>query len=234
VTRTPGLAVAILGCLLWAAPARAERNVSFRAADGTHLSASLYEPDRRPAPAIVLVHMLTRSRGDWSDTAERLREAGFVALALDLRGHGESSAGRAEAPTLGPMLQDVQAALAFLRAQATVATGRIGLAGASAGANLAAMAAGADKSVRSLALLSVTTDYRGLKAEPPLKRFEGSVLFLAASNDPYALRSARALAGSTTRRQVETLEGAGHGTIMLQRRPELVDRLVNWFRQTLF
>ena len=103
-----------------------------------------------------------------------------------------------------------------------------------AGANLATMAAGADKSVRSLVLLSVTTDYRGLRTEPALKRFEGSVLFLAGSNDPYALRSARTLAGSTTARQLETLEGAGHGTVMLQRRPELVDRLVNWFRQTLF
>jgi acetyl esterase/lipase len=132
------------------------------------------------------------------------------------------------------MLQDVQAALAFLRTQATVARGRIGLAGASAGANLAAMAAGSDTSVRSLVLLSVTTDYRGLKTEPSLKRFEGAVLFLAASNDPYALRSARALAGSTTVRRVETFEGAGHGTVMLQRRPELVDRLVNWFRETLF
>ena len=208
--------------------------MSFRAADGTHLSASLYEPDRRPAPAIVLIHMLTRSRSDWEETAQRLRDGGFVALALDLRGHGESAGGRPDGATLGPMLQDVQAALAFLKGQATVATGRLGLAGASAGANLAAMAAGGDTSVRSLVLLSVTTDYRGLKTEPSLRRFEGAVLFLAGSNDAYAVRSARALAGSTTRRQVETFEGAGHGTVILQRRPELVDRLVNWFRQTLF
>jgi dienelactone hydrolase len=233
VIRTAWLTVAFLGCLVLAAPAHAERTVSFRAADGTHLSASLHEPDRRPAPGIVLIHMLTRSRSDWNDAAERLRDAGFVALALDLRGHGESSGGHADATTLGPMLQDVQAAVAFLRAQTTVAAGRIGLAGASAGANLAAMAAGADKSVRSLVLLSVTTDYRGLKSEPSLKRFAGPVLFLVGSNDPYALRSARVLAGPTTRRHVETFEGAGHGTVMLKRRPELVDRLVNWFRQTL-
>jgi dienelactone hydrolase len=234
VTRTAWLAGGLAACLLWPVPAHAARTVSFRAADGTHLSASLYEPDRPPAPGIVLIHMLTRSRGDWDETAQRLRDAGFVALALDLRGHGESSGAGSHGAALGSMLQDVQAALAFVRGHGTVAPGRLGLAGASAGANLAAMAAGADRSVRSLVLLSVTTDYRGLKTEPSLRRFEGSVLFLAGSNDAYALRSARALAGSTTRRNVETFEGAGHGTLMLQRRPELVDRLVNWFRQTLF
>jgi dienelactone hydrolase len=228
------LAGGVMACLLWPVSAEAARTVSFRAADGTHLSASLYEPDRRPAPAVVLIHMLTRSRRDWDDTAQRLRDGGVVALALDLRGHGESSGARPEGTTLAPMLQDVQAALAFLKGQATVATGRIGLAGASAGANLAAMAAPADKSVRSLVLLSVTTDYRGLRTEPSLRRFEGSVLFLTGSNDSYSLRSARVLAGTTTLRQIETLEGAGHGTVMLQRRPELVERLVHWFRQTLF
>jgi dienelactone hydrolase len=234
VTRTAWLAGGLAACLLWPVPAHAARTVSFRAADGTHLSASLYEPDRPSAPGIVLIHMLTRSRGDWDETAQRLRDAGFVALALDLRGHGESSGAGSHGAAFGPMLQDVQAALAFVRGQGTVAPGRLGLAGASAGANLAAMAAGADRSVRSLVLLSVTTDYRGLKTEPSLRRFEGSVLFLAGSNDAYAVRSAHALAGSTTLRNVETFEGAGHGTVMLQRRPELVDRLVNWFRQTLF
>jgi alpha-beta hydrolase superfamily lysophospholipase len=233
LTRIAWLTAGFLGSLVWAVPAEAARTVSFRAADGTHLSASLYEPDRRPAPAVVLIHMLTRTRGDWDDTARRLRDGGFVALALDLRGHGESSGARPDGAALGPMLQDVQAALAFVKAQGVVATGRVGLAGASAGANLAAMAAGGDKSVRSLVLLSATTDYRGLKTEAALRRFAGSVLFLAGSNDSYALRSARVLAGSTTFRHVETFDGAGHGTVMLQRRPDLVDRLVNWFRQTL-
>jgi dienelactone hydrolase len=234
VTRTAWLAAALVPIVLCPAPALAARTVSFRAADGTPLSASLYEPDRRPAPGIVLIHMLTRSRADWDETAQRLRDGGFVALALDLRGHGESSGARPEASTLGPMLQDVQAALAFLQRQGTVAPGRVGIAGASAGANLAAMAAGGDRSVRSLALLSATTDYRGLKTEPSLRRFDGAVLFLAGSNDSYAMRSARVLAGSSSLRYVETFEGAGHGTVMLLRRPELVERLLNWFRQTLF
>ena len=126
-----------------------------------------------PLPAVVLIHMLTRSRGDWDDTAQRLRDGGIrhagARPARPRRVVGRARGGA----TLGPMLQDVQAALAFLKGQGTVATGRIGLAGASAGANLAAMAAGADKSVRSLVLLSVSTDYRGLKTRavaPTLRR----------------------------------------------------------------
>src|SRR5688500_17649537 len=74
VTHPARFAAGVVACLLWAMPAHAARAVSFRAADGTNLSASLYEPDRRPAPAVVLIHMLARSRGDWADTAERLRD----------------------------------------------------------------------------------------------------------------------------------------------------------------
>ncbi len=46
-------------------------------------------------PLIVLVHGLTASRHDWCLVAPKLVEAGFSVLAVDQRGHGESTVGTA-------------------------------------------------------------------------------------------------------------------------------------------
>ena len=62
-----------------------------------------------------------------------------------------------------------------------------GLAGASIGANLAVLAAADDPTVRSLALLSVGLDYRGLRLEAALKKFGARpALLVASQEDPYA------------------------------------------------
>jgi pimeloyl-ACP methyl ester carboxylesterase len=46
-------------------------------------------------PTIVMVHGLTASRHDWGPTAPALVDAGFQAVAVDQRGHGDSTAGTA-------------------------------------------------------------------------------------------------------------------------------------------
>jgi len=213
--------------------AGAARTVSLRAADGTTLSAALYEAGHQ-APGVVLVHMLTRTHADWNGVADALQEAGFTVLALDLRGHGESGGGYDPSGDLSSMQLDVQAAVGLLEARSDVAKGRIGIAGASIGANLAVIAASNTPAVRSLALLSPGLDYRGIKCEAAMRKYgTRQVLLVAASNDPYALRSVKQLATLGTGSEVLTLEGAGHGTTMLGRDPDLAPRLVDWFKKTL-
>jgi hypothetical protein len=59
-------------------------------------------------------------------------------------------------------------------------------------------------------------------------------LLVAASNDPYALRSMRELAAAGGGlRETQTLDSAGHGTTMLSRDPNLARALVDWFQRTL-
>jgi hypothetical protein len=57
--------------LLLTADAAAQRRVTFRAEDGATLSGAYYEPSRRPAPGIVLLHMLRRSNADWDAAASQ-------------------------------------------------------------------------------------------------------------------------------------------------------------------
>ena len=216
--------------------ARAQR-VTLRAADGVTLSAAWYEPAFRPAPAVVLVHMLGRSRRDWDGVASRLAGAGIGALAIDLRGHGESAqpAGGADPPDYSTLVQDVEAARRYLAGRADVHPSRIGLAGASMGANLVALAAAADAGVASVALLSPSLDYRGLRIEAAARKYGSRPMLLVVSDDDaYARRSAGDLqkAGGGVR-ELLTLTGAGHGTNMLGRAPELGPALAAWFQRTL-
>src|SRR5688500_16579426 len=125
----------------------AGRIVTYRAADGRTLTGLLLEADTHPAPAVVLVPMLGRSRDDWQVVAQRLVDARISALAIDLPGASLP----ADAEALVAWHQDIGAAITFLASRpADVRPGSIGIAGASLGANLAALAAAADPSVRSI------------------------------------------------------------------------------------
>ncbi len=209
--------------------------VTLRAADGTTLAAT-WSPPEGPAPAVVLVHMLTRSGADWGATADSLNLAGFGVLNLDLRGHGQSSGSWSGG--LGSMQQDVQAAVDWLEARPEVLSGRIGIAGASLGASLAALVGAADPSVRSLALLSPASDYRGLRCEAAVRRFaarSGAMMIVASTGDPYALRTAHDFEALITgARDLRVVDGtSAHGTTLLLARPDLIGALVDWFRRSL-
>jgi non-heme chloroperoxidase len=65
-----------------------ERRVRFEGAGGVCLAANTYgNPGGAP---VLLLHGGGQTRHAWSGTARRLADAGFHAVALDLRGHGDS------------------------------------------------------------------------------------------------------------------------------------------------
>jgi alpha-beta hydrolase superfamily lysophospholipase len=208
--------------------------VSFRTEDGVTIAATWYEAGSRPAPAVVLIHMLNKSRRDWEPVGVQLAAAGIGALAIDLRGHGEST-GSVDASDYSALVRDVSAARRYLASRGDVQQTRVGIAGASIGANLALLEAAGDTSIASLALLSPSLDYRGLRIEAATAKYGARPLLLVASDDdPYAARSVRDLqkAGRGTRETV-VLSHAGHGTVMLARDQDLARTLVDWFRRTL-
>jgi alpha-beta hydrolase superfamily lysophospholipase len=188
---------------------------------------------------VIVVHMLHRSRRDWDSFAHRLAGEGIGVLAIDLRGHGESQRYTMPEPAAdsgyAAMALDIRAGRRYLASRTDVIQSRIGVAGASIGANLAVLAAAADSSLVSLALLSPSLDYRGLRIEQAVKKIGNRpILLVAGSDDAYAARSARELqkAGGGVR-EVVILDHAGHGTTMLSRDENLAPRLVDWFRRTL-
>jgi pimeloyl-ACP methyl ester carboxylesterase len=232
-----GLAAVLAGAVLLAVPevpaaGAASQRVTLRTDDGLTLAATWYEPSSRPAPAVIFVHMLQKSGRDWDRVAAQLAAEGIGGLAMDLRGHGESPGSPKD---YAGMVQDVRAARRFLSSRADVTPSRIGIAGASIGASLAALASADDPSIVSLALLSPSLDYRGLRLDAALKKLGARpVLLVASDDDGYAVRSVRDLqkAGGGVR-EVVVLSRAGHGTAMLAGDPDLGRRLLEWFRRTL-
>ena len=231
------MSVGLLCVLLLLVPASVAgaggRAVSLSSTDGTSLLADIYEAPARPAPGIVLVHMLSRNRGDWDRFANGLQDAGFTALAIDLRGHGGSSG---SAQRLPDMVQDVRAAVQWLSTRPGVRPGSIALVGASLGANLALLAAVDLPAVRALALLSPSLDYRGLRADTALvKRIGARPIWMAAgTTDPLSLRTLKELATETSGpREQRIVEGPAHGTQLLAASPDINSALVDWLRRTL-
>jgi alpha-beta hydrolase superfamily lysophospholipase len=230
-------AAAAVAVLLSAAFPLAAQRVSFRTEDGVLLAASWYEPPSRPAPAVILLHMLSRTRRDWEPVASRLASEGVGTLVVDFRGHGDSMGHvtSAESPDFTSLLRDVKAARRYLATRADVQQLRVGLGGASLGANVAALHAATDASIASLALLSPSLDYRGLRIEQALRQYgKRPALLVGSDDDPYAARSVRELekTGGGLREPM-ILNRAGHGTLMLSRDGDLTRRLVDWFRRTL-
>ena len=234
MSRRLALAVAVAWAACSGVALEAAETIALRASDGTSLSAVWHAP-ARTAPAVVLVHMLTRSHAEWDLAAQALNVSGFGVLALDLRGHG-ASAGNSSA--LGAMQQDVQAGLDWLKTRPEVIANRLGIAGASLGAALAPMVAAIDPAVRSIALLSPSGEYRGLRCEASMRKFTeraGAVMLVASTGDPYALRTAHHFeALGTGPRDLRIVDGTNaHGTALLAIRPDLVTSLVDWFQRSL-
>lgn len=219
------------------AQARTQR-VTFRTVDGALLSGSYYETSPKPSPAVILVHMYTRNRRDWEPVATRLAADGIAVLTFDLRGHGESTPAPTEAGAApAAMVKDVEAARQFLLTRADVAHDRIGLAGASLGANLSLVEASTDPAIRSIVLLSPTMDYRGVRIEPSARKFTRPMLLVASHEDAFSWRTVRDLTNpkqkESVNRETLLLDQAGHGTGMFARDSSLIEAIVNFFRRTL-
>ena len=154
----------VVAALMVASAAEAGgRGVTLPSLDGTPLAGELYEASSRPAPGVVLVHMLTRNRrpiGTASPIASRTpaspRWRSICAATAARRGSPQD---------LPAMVQDVRAAVQWLSARPGVRPGAIGMVGASLGASLALLAAVDLPMVRAIGLVSPVLDYRGLRTD---------------------------------------------------------------------
>lgn len=201
-------------------------------ADGLRLAATFY-PAFSPARGamVLLLHAAFEDRSSWHEFAVHAQRADVSALALDLRGHGESGGGRAFTPAMDA---DVDAALEWISASPRTRSLRLGIAGASLGANLALRAGVRHRAVRSVALLSPGTQLWEIGIGDSVGPYRGRpLLLMAAEEDGYAASTVRTLAQSARGAcRLELLPGNKHGVRMLEDTPALRDTLIDWFRET--
>jgi dienelactone hydrolase len=175
-----------------------------------NLSGLYWEPSKRLSPAVVLLPMLGGSKEDWTPLATLLHKEGYGVLALDLREQGRTDREH--------LVADARTGFDFRRAQKKVDAARIGLVGASIGANAALNFAAEEPLVRTTVLLSPGLNYRGVVTEPALRDYGVRPLLLMASEEDLSSAGAvRTLAdASQSDAVVKFYPGSAHGTDLLQ------------------
>ncbi|MDH5492343.1 MAG: alpha/beta hydrolase [Myxococcales bacterium] len=223
-------------------PSQEPVRVTFTTEDGVTLVGTFQQGGRADAPAVILLHQLGSNRAEWAELIAPLAESpGLTILSVDLRGHGESTAGP-EGSTLDfrsfevaawqQLGLDAKASMAFLEAHPSANPSRIVIVGASIGSSAAILAAAEDERIAALALLSPGRAYRGIDAITPLSRLgERPLLALAAREDLHASEAARDMARISSVGHLIEIPGAAHGTAMLRESPTLRARLVAFVRE---
>lgn len=139
----------------------ATSSAEFRSLDGLELRGTLVTPLLVSGPTAVLVHGggVTREEGGFfARLASGLAEVGVPSLRFDFRAHGESE-GRGEDLTIAGVVNDIRAAVTYVRE--TAGSGPVSLVGASFGGGISAFfAARYPDQVQRLVLFNPLLDYK--------------------------------------------------------------------------
>jgi len=121
------------------------------------------QSDNPKKPVVIFIHQGGSSKEEWKNTDifNSVVDAGMIAFAYDVRGHGESDGKFSPIlfndPNMAP--KDLIAALKFLRSLDYVDQRKISIVGSSIGANLAIMAKG-DNSFGISSVVQALLPYR--------------------------------------------------------------------------
>lgn len=214
------------------------QRVEFATADGVTIVADWY-PAAGATKTVLLVHMLPAAKESYADLAKILNSAGISALAIDLRGHGESTAGpsgKLDFQTFSPSehqssIADLEAAIVWLNQQG-FPTDKISLVGASIGANLSLQAAAGHPEITKIILLSPGLDYHGVQTEPFITRLPETtqILLVSSQGDGYSADSLRRLQQLRPPSQLKLFPGSSHGTDLLDDNSSLLEEISKFLR----
>ncbi len=120
------------------------REIQFQSGNGETVRGVLFEPTApQPHPAIIFAHGLLSTHQEFGDYPEKFCERGYLALAIDFRGHG-TSAGMRGLISSDRMVEDLQHALDFIQSLQTVDQADIALFGHSLGGDAVISTAACD------------------------------------------------------------------------------------------
>lgn len=185
--------------------------LTLKTSDDQIIKGSFYRCEmQNSSKGIILLHQLSKDRNSWNSLIKPLVKTHNV-LAIDLRGHGESSGDFREFSDddFNSMKKDVAAAVEALERKG-ISRKDISFAGASIGANTVQNYASVNPHDKCI-LLSPGVNYRGIK----LAIKDNSSLVAVSREDSYSYDSVKELEASSPTSKFIYLENKGHGTNML-------------------
>lgn len=218
--------------------------VKFQTTDGVIIVGDFVNPSSAKK-AVLLLHMMPAERGSWQPLSSELNKAGFSTLAIDLRGHGQST----EMQKVGGTKQkldfknfsdaehqasrlDSDAAMNFLKSKGFLEE-NILVAGASIGANLALDVMYRYHKIGRGVLLSPGLDYRGVLTESAIKQLSATqkIWIIAAEGDEYSADSTKTLASLRPDISKSTIfPGSDHGTNLFNSQKTLIQEIVKFLQ----
>ncbi len=219
-------------------------DITLAARDSMLLHATVSHPPEGPTGRlVVLAHQMCRDRTEWSEPAHdwvtALNAKGISTLAIDLRGHGPSTQfidgsshdlckeieDEAVQGLYSNMVMDVAGAVDYARQQLSAT--KVGVVGASIGANSALSAFGFDPEVAIAIALSPGTNYRNVQPAPAISLSKGrEVVLIAAEDDKRSAAAVRELAALREGVASTIHKTGGHGNSILKANSGELDRLV--------
>lgn len=216
------------------------KDITLTTTDDVMIRATLSKPENSSGAlaAIVLIHQGGSNRTEWASITETLVEQGYIVLAYDVRGHGDSD--RVDSirklfndPDLAP--RDLQAALGYLREQSDVNNERLAVVGASIGANLAALASSEMDIKTAVAISGKTSAIYNLSGKDSLAM--QSVFYIASAGDQQGKRAQWAVElfeQTAEPHQVKIVENSNeHGVGIFEDSPETLAQMLKWLSSTL-
>ena len=206
------LIAVLLGCGAGATsvptPERGASVVSFTTEDGTEIKGRLFG---QGDIGVVLAHMYPADQSSWWGFAQVLDSQGYMALAFDFRGYGDSGG----AKEIELIDRDVEAAINYLKGRGA---STVFLAGASMGGTASLkVAAKQGEDVAAVVSLSAPVEFRGISVEDEQVRVP--VLLLATRGDVSATNSINVIIDdgiATGATEMVVYEGGrDHGTDIL-------------------
>lgn len=239
-----------------------KQQIEFTTDDGVVIVGNWY-PVEGALRVVLLLHMMPATKESWETLVQELNRRDIAALAIDLRGHGESTKkGVGLRPEFRPRgssgvggreteninfqrfsdaehqesIKDVRAAVTWLTSQG-FDENQVLLVGASIGANLSLVYASEHPEVEKVVLLSPGLDYHGVKTESALAALpDETVLFMiSARGDAYAATSSERLKElrPTPWTMLTLLDGSLHGTDLFDDYPELISKISDFLKPLL-
>jgi pimeloyl-ACP methyl ester carboxylesterase len=216
------------------------QKVSFVTKDGVTIVANYY-PNKSAKFAGILVHMRPKTKESFDDLAKFLQKQGYALLALDLRGHGESTEsikGKLDYNKFSEeeekeSINDLIAGSLFLEKEGYPKDKQF-LIGASIGANLSFQFLSENPQVKAIVLLSPGLNYRGVILENFKKEGLGEKIFvISALDDEPAYTAGRTLKSWYPDLNYLELPSGGHGTNLFNSHPDLYEKILIWLREKL-
>jgi alpha/beta superfamily hydrolase len=200
------------------------RSVTFTTEDGLQLSGTLYG---QGTAAIIFSHMSDGSRAEWRDLPEKMAGMGYMALAYDFRGRGDSE-GTFDPPASN---KDLMAAVNFIRDEGAQ---KIALIGASMGAMASAKVAAVEKTEAVICLAGGISWSGPEISDQELAAISAPLLVITSEEDQFVQDTLHIYEVASSPKEKHLYPGRTHGTDLFDTHgADLSQRIINFILKNM-